>query len=605
MLCLHVGDKNKEGSVTILGEDQLCYQVFSSNHGGSGIRTISRSLLEEYVNYYKHHPNTTSLEARNALSGKSKTDKFEYGYSATLLALAKLNNEKILSGYSNFKHLLEYFCTHLQYIVTGDKTISGYDEYLKLYIDNGTFKKSGQGWCGHAIQNQIKQWEQYEPGKVCINVYGSSFQSFASYLHWECTGHNISANWEGTQITSLQCVEFKEDGKKKWWEPQPTKFTLEELGLYDGNEPNDNIATLFEVFRTMLENDSEDVIEPSTSAPLTFSSVLPRQIIYYGAPGTGKSHTIKEEEKRGTITCIRTTFHPDSDYSSFVGCYKPHCNKDRKELTYEFVEQAFLEAYKMAWTNPGKEVALVIEEINRGNCAQVFGDIFQLLDRDEDGWSTYPIKADTDISDHLEELAIPGYSETMAQRFGEEKAGYGFLALPPNMSLLATMNTSDQSLFPIDSAFKRRWDWKYIPICQGKNDEDGSLKEWTIETTTKEKSWWTFLRSINTIIEQTTKSEDKELGFYFTKADSSGVITADKFVNKVVFYLWTDVFKTYGFRSDIFNKDADGKDKLTFKDFYLKDGSVNNATVALFIDNVVKHLPKVTTEENPETGLPE
>lgn len=327
-----------------------------------------------------------------------------------------------------------------------------------------------------------------------------------------------------------------------------------------------------------------------------------QQIIYYGAPGTGKSHTIKKKEDAG-LACIRTTFHPDSDYATFVGCYKPHRIKEgerKGEITYEFVEQALLEAYKMAWLHPDQETALVIEEINRGNCAQVFGDIFQLLDRDEDGWSTYPIKADTDICDHLEALALPGYNETMMAHFGKDKGGYRFMALPPNLSILATMNTSDQSLFPIDSAFKRRWDWKYVPISQG-CDKEGNLLAWTIESDAADKDWWHFLMSINGIIHSVTKSEDKELGFFFTKADAQGVISAEKFVNKVVFYLWTDVFKTYGFRSDIFDKDPDGKEKLAFKDFYKKDGSVNQKTVKIFIENVRKHLPK---DEEPKVEEP-
>ena len=355
-------------------------------------------------------------------------------------------------------------------------------------------------------------------------------------------------------------------------------------------------------------SDNETIVNPETnsmlqgktdSKPLALafldSTFSPSQIIYYGAPGTGKSHTIKEKEDNG-LHCIRTTFHPDSDYATFVGCYKPHRNRETKELTYEFVEQAFLEAYRWAWTHPEEESALVIEEINRGNCAQIFGDIFQLLDRDEDGWSTYPIKADTDISDHLEDLAIKGYGEMMARRYGEDKTGYEYLALPPNMSILATMNTSDQSLFPIDSAFKRRWDWEYIPIAQGKDEDDNNL-DWRIETTAESNSWWDFVRSINTVIAGTTHSEDKELGFFFTKADKSGRISKERFVGKVVFYLWNDVFKTYGFRSDIFDKDSEGTEKLKFHDFYLRDGKVNEATVALFINNVMKHLPK---EKNSE-----
>ena len=260
---------------------------------------------------------------------------------------------------------------------------------------------------------------------------------------------------------------------------------------------NKNGVTTFKIsfFKESQISDSpilcilnEDELK-NEGSPLEFGDFTPRQIIYYGAPGTGKSHTIKKEEDEGKITCIRTTFHPDSDYATFVGCYKPHKIEGTKDLTYEFVEQAFLEAYKQAWMNPKEEIALVIEEINRGNCAQVFGDIFQLLDRSNDGWSTYPIKADTDIAEHLKELRIPGYAATMNKRFGLDKEGndrypdrdwFGFMALPPNMSILATMNTSDQSLFPIDSAFKRRWDWKYIKIKPGK-DKEGKKLDWNIQ----------------------------------------------------------------------------------------------------------------------------
>ena len=382
------------------------------------------------------------------------------------------------------------------------------------------------------------------------------------------------------------------EGKLKKEDGRLSLPILQNLGLKENIQGPMYVPTpeLQQKLDEVFDNKEDDDDDKNDNDVLNFLDAKPSQTIYYGAPGTGKSHTIKEKEDKG-LRCVRTTFHPDSDYSTFVGCYKPHRNRQTKELTYEFVEQAFLEAYKMAWQNPQQEIALVIEEINRGNCAQIFGDIFQLLDRDDNGWSSYPIKADTDICDHLEDMNIEGYSATMAERYGADKAGFGFMALPPNLSILATMNTSDQSLFPIDSAFKRRWDWKYIPIAQGKDDE-GNLLQWNIETSAKINSWWNFLRSINQIVESTTHSEDKELGFFFCKADENGKIGEDKFVNKVVFYLWNDVFKTYGFRSDIFDKDADGTEKLAFRDFYKKDGSVDSATVALFVNNVMKHLPK-------------
>ncbi|WP_228114049.1 AAA family ATPase [Segatella copri] len=532
--------------------------------------------------------------------------------------IQNVNGEET-SDYINFKHLLEYFCAHLQYVVTGDETVKGYEEYLKPFIKNNSFRKSGQGYKGDNIQKQIEPWEQYSAGRICIAVHGQGPKGNAAYLHWDSTGHNVLANWNGDTIISLKLVEYFEPSKERI-----TKDTmsLDELGLYDGQEPNENLKKFYDAFVELLKNDSTMPLEEDEDSPLEFGDFTPRQIIYYGAPGTGKSHTIKKEEDEGKITCIRTTFHPDSDYATFVGCYKPHKINGTKDLTYEFVEQAFLEAYKQAWMNPKEEIALVIEEINRGNSAQVFGDIFQLLDRSDDGWSTYPIKADTDIAEHLEELHIPGYAATMNQRFGLDKEGndrypdrnwFGFMALPPNMSILATMNTSDQSLFPIDSAFKRRWDWKYIKIKPGKN-ENGEKLDWNIQIEdangepvkiigeSTKLPWWEFIQKVNVIIASMTSSADKQLGYFFCKPSKKAnetdekptIITADTLVGKVIFYLWNDVFKDYGFEDAslfTYQKDVEGKNMerdLAFADFYDEEGEkVNTERLVDFLQRVM------------------
>ena len=524
------------------------------------------------------------------------------------------------TDYINFKHLLEYFCAHLQYVVTDDKTVKGYEEYLKPFIKNDSFRKSGQGYKGGNIQKQVEPWEQYSAGRICIAVHGQGPKGHAAYLHWDKTGHNVLANWNGDTIISLKLVEYQESSKERI--PKDT-MSLDELGLYDGQEPNENLKKFYDAFVDLLKSDPNMPMEEPEDSPLEFGDFTPRQIIYYGAPGTGKSHTIKKEEDEGKITCIRTTFHPDSDYATFVGCYKPHKIKDSQCLTYEFVEQAFLEAYKQAWMNPEEEIALVIEEINRGNCAQVFGDIFQLLDRSDDGWSTYPIKADTDIAEHLKELRIQGYTATMNKRFGLDKEGkdrypdrdwFGFMALPPNMSILATMNTSDQSLFPIDSAFKRRWDWKYIKIKKGKK-ENGEELGWNIqikdangepvkiidENTTL--SWWNFIQKVNEIIASMTSSADKQLGYFFCKPSEKAnetdekptIITADTLVGKVIFYLWNDVFKDYGFEDAslfTYQEEKNGKKTekdLAFADFYDEEGEqVNTVRLVDFLNRIMK-----------------
>ena len=380
---------------------------------------------------------------------------------------------------------------------------------------------------------------------------------------------------------------------------------------------------------TFKENDGNVKlqIEYNKNAVLDFEknsfkdNESPLQQIFYGAPGTGKSHIIKEKTEKEANT-IRTTFHPDTDYASFVGSYKPTTieepvmtvigtkavpveNPDgtpriESKIVYEFVNQSFLKAYINAWKNfkkvkEAKDVEkqfLIIEEINRGNCAQIFGDLFQLLDRNDTGFSDYPIVADADmqkqLKKHFNGLDIPLRDSINAlYEEGDDivsKVLDGqILLLPNNLYIWATMNTSDQSLFPIDSAFKRRWDWEYMPISN-------AHKGWTISVNNNKYDWWEFLIAINQVIGKLTSSEDKKLGYFFCKAkDEDKVISAKKFVGKVIFYLWNDVFKDYEFEGEIFTDHDDNK-KLTFDKFYTtvdnQKSTINEQKVEMFLQNL-------------------
>lgn len=382
----------------------------------------------------------------------------------------------------------------------------------------------------------------------------------------------------------------------------------------------------FEFFGTLKSN---------ASSALAMTPDCKLQQIYYGAPGTGKSHIIKDITEGESV--IRTTFHPDSDYSTFVGAYKPttkeiimrdlsgHPVKENgitlteDKIIYEFVNQAFLQAYIQAWkyyadtdeTSEPQKQYLIIEEINRGNCSQIFGDLFQLLDRNASGFSDYPINADNDMKKQLakafNDLSIAQADRINACYNGKDvisKVLSGeILLLPNNLYIWATMNTSDQSLFPIDSAFKRRWDWQYMPICKGR-DEIGTELKWKIIADTKEYDWWSFLEKINAHINATTNSEDKKLGFFFCKPQD-GCISSETFVGKVIFYLWNDVFKDFGFEGPIF-KDTDGSE-LSFNKFYKTDDKgkavVQKDKVELFLNNLVVDVVKDnidTTEEKEE-----
>ena len=293
------------------------------------------------------------------------------------------------------------------------------------------------------------------------------------------------------------------------------------------------------------------------------------QTIYFGTPGSGKSWKIKKEYEQDPAKVIRTTFHPDTDYAQFVGCYKPktYGEGDEKKISYEFTPQAFTEAYVKAWSDLEHPYYLIIEEINRGNCAQVFGDLFQLLDRNKEGYSEYPIKADNDLKDYLV-AHLPEDSEGIMD---------GKLCLPPNLSIIASMNTSDQSLFPMDSAFKRRWSWEYVPIDY--NNVESAKFEISIGGETE--NWHDFLKKVNEKIKKVTSSEDKQMGNFFIKQS----IDEKEFCDKVMFYLWSEVGKdNYQTNDAIFKYYAgDEKEPKEFSFNELYDAEKRTAILKGFI----------------------
>lgn len=361
----------------------------------------------------------------------------------------------------------------------------------------------------------------------------------------------------------------------------------------------------------------------------------PLQQIFYGAPGTGKSFAI--DNMADDDRTVRTTFHPDSDYASFVGAYKPtmedvpinsiygesvqfaigkngHPGTERK-IVYKYVPQAFLKAYIEAWKDLDNPHYLVIEEINRGNCAQIFGDLFQLLDRNAMGCSSYAIHADDDIRQFLasDEKGFGGLSEEQAEairsfvlvkdngsqkQIGEQILNGEQLLLPPNLYIWATMNTSDQSLFPIDSAFKRRWNWKFVPI----NYEQ---KNWLLHIGDSYYRWGDFLKKINPIIFSLTESSDKQMGYFFAKPDEkigqndkdNNTISEDIFLNKVLFYIWTDILKDFDAGKEPFINPETGR-AYEFSDFF--DNQKNR--VVEFITKPIFGLEEVDVDDEPSNA---
>ena len=477
----------------------------------------------------------------------------------------------------------------------------------------------------------MTQEEQY---KSFIKYCSNARKSINNYSDFKRINETIAKIKGVEKYDIYSCVHTKE-----LQDMIDLLYENEEFKAYNtkgGNQYSNALETYLK-FLHAKEIFSEETKKPKYSPDLSL------QQIYYGAPGTGKSKAIKDLTFGEDI--IRTTFHPDSDYASFVGTYKPITEEvvlrdcygkkvideetgkevNEERIAYKFIPQAFLEAYVKAWKKLGsktiekgdksnnrihpalldtpeiftknkasKKQYLIIEEINRGNCAQIFGDLFQLLDRNEYGFSDYPIVADKDMQKYLEK-EFEGWEITnkdkINQLYGEANMVSLImrgerLVLPSNLYIWATMNTSDQSLFPIDSAFKRRWDWKYVPIREGRDKETNAPLNWYINTGDKQYKWWSFISKVNNLIGSLTNSEDKKLGYFFCKA-KGGEIDADLFVSKVIFYLWNDVFKDYGFDDKDF-QDEEGK-ILSFDRFYEdKNGKTNVdiAIVELFLGNL-------------------
>ena len=389
---------------------------------------------------------------------------------------------------------------------------------------------------------------------------------------------------------------------------------------------------------TKLNAVADSFVPHSNSKTIKSPLDEPLQVIYYGAPGTGKSFTIDDitDDKNS----VRTTFHPDSDYASFVGAYKPTMENvpinsiygesvqfatgknghpgTEKKIVYKYVPQAFLKAYVAAWSNLNKPYFLIIEEINRGNCAQIFGDLFQLLDRNNAGSSSYAIHADEDISQFIsgdnkgfaslsddQKDAIRSFSlekdNGKTQAVGQDILDGKLLLLPPNLYIWATMNTSDQSLFPIDSAFKRRWNWKYMPIKYSPLDKKTHQPiDWKFKIGDNLYSWGQFLSKINPEIYTLTESSDKQMGYFFAKPDNAtGIISEDVFLNKVLFYLWTDVFKDFDVSSELF-KNKKANRSFRFTDFFEDSEALGKFIDNLGLDVVDIDIDTVEDEDSPE-----
>lgn len=306
----------------------------------------------------------------------------------------------------------------------------------------------------------------------------------------------------------------------------------------------------------------DDYLRQDNEPDNSVTNISPTQIIYYGVPGSGKSHKIDEETKALPVDQkMRVVFHPEYTNADFVGQILPVQTSDG--IDYLFKAGPFSRILKRALKNPDKPYYLIIEEINRGNAAAIFGDLFQLLDRNSDGWSSYSIE-NMDINafirssnDKYSDKEAPSSVSIGNLTFTENTS----LHLPPNLSLLATMNTSDQNVFTLDNAFQRRWDMQLV-----KNEcSDTNQMKATITVKDQKITWEDFQQTINSVIGEKSNEgglssmEDKRLGCWFVKTENNE-IKPEVFANKVLKYLWDDAFKFY--HQEIFAGDIKNFEEL-------------------------------------------
>lgn len=428
--------------------------------------------------------------------------------------------------------------------------------------DSGAFER-GVAW-NYAINHEMKYF--------CIGVNDSvdKYMNYAFSL--ECSElviEKISGTENGSRNGPGNQIIIPND-----YIPQkPFERIVNKLGIYIAAVHRDNLMGYLETYDnrpymldadtvdlSMLESDDNSIGEQVNIEQLQkvkyetgYKNDFARNRILFGAPGTGKSYTINKEReellgKDNELDYERVTFHPDYSYANFVGTYKPVPCKDsdgKDAITYEYVPgpfmRVFVKALKNGRTNNANPYLLIIEEINRANVAAVFGDVFQLLDRDKNEVSEYSIQASEDIKKFL---AKP-------ENLGGKPEDYQKIRIPDNMFIWATMNSADQGVFPMDTAFKRRWDFKYLGIDESDAEVQG--KTVVLGTKVPHRVEWNKLRkAINKFLATQKINEDKQLGPYFIakrivvpengkEIDSKTFI--ETFKNKVIMYLFEDAAK--------------------------------------------------------------
>ena len=480
-----------------------------------------KSILDSY-NYSDEEVNEIYIKVFEVIKSILSTNDF--------IEQKNILNEYSSSEYSNvfgieiLSHILHHldnsfyiiddntiFTLNLLGLMFGEKIPIDYD--LTHYIENNDEYKK--------FLDVLSQFYQYP------NLDISDFKIFYAFSHWMC-GKNLG--------------HFA--AKRHYDDMKVNKLPINLLGNFKVSE--------------------SPSFSNVSSKEIHFESNIKRNIIYFGAPGTGKSYNLNKDMKKLTENYERVTFHPDYSYANFVGTYKPVPKGN--DISYEYVPGPFMRSLVKALKNPSEPFLLIIEEINRANVAAVFGDVFQLLDRDSNNESRYAIETSEDMRNYLK---------------SELNDDFDKIKIPSNMFIWATMNSADQGVFPMDSAFKRRWDFKYFGI----NHNEELVSNIKVELNGQFISWNDLRKAINEELLTYKINEDKLLGPFFAfneYLDSEIPLDEFKetFKNKIIMYLFEDAARSK--RNDLFSG-VSKKGNLTYSQIC---EAFDETGVEIFCDNI-------------------
>lgn len=357
--------------------------------------------------------------------------------------------------------------------------------------------------------------------RVCLNLYICYLIDTKKYTPDDLKGYVKFAQENGVNIVDK----------------------INKVYSYDVCKSNANILEKLKISSNGIQLENADVFKNAILNSLKDTDLIKcnnynselkgYNMIYYGIPGCGKSYLVNKDFNEQEYMVFRTTFHPEYSNSDFVGQIIPKTEGD--EIKYKFQEGPFSIALLNALKNPNKKVCLIIEEINRGNASAIFGDIFQLLDRKPDGSSIYSI-----------------INEPIRKYLNDNGINVNKITIPSNLWIIATMNTNDQNVFTLDTAFKRRW--RMHRIINKFKDEDYDKKLAKMYIPGSSYNWEQFITAINEQILHKNptglNTEDKQLGIYFVTENelsvepvNSDIEIIDKFIEKVLLYIWDDVAK--------------------------------------------------------------